>query len=403
MNQPATRPSTRLRVLCLHTATLPPLGADTWVHSRIIRDLDRSEHDVHVAYTFERDGAPTPTAVALSEVSDVTRLDVRLGLEREGRPRRSRRAAAQEAVLVARDLLRVIRHVRRHRIDIVHTSDRPRDALAAVLIGRLTRARSVIHLHVVVSSWMSRPLRWAIEHADARIAVSRFVADSVPAAGFDGPTHVVLNAIEPDRWMPGEGREGARAELGLTDADVVVITVCRLFEEKGVARLIRAFAATAEAQPTAHLVIVGHDVTGGTYLDELHRMVDEAGIADRVLFTGRRSDVPRLMAAADVFAMPSFEEPFGLVFAEAMAMRLPIVALDNGGTREVVVAGVTGLLSPVGDDERLANDLRTLMCDPELRERLGDAGRRHVEEQFRTERMAADTARAYRLIASRRN
>ena len=390
----------RLRVLCLHTATLPPLGADTWVHAEIIRTLDRTTHDLHVAYAFTRDGDPTPTAIALGAATDITRMNVDLGRERSARATKHIRDDARDAGAALVSGLRLFRHIRRHRIEIIYTSDRPRDALASVVLARLTGARSVIHIHVLYSSWMGRVLQRAIRDADARIAVSQFVADSVRSGGIAGPTYVALNAIDPERWTPGDGRHEVRSEFGIPDSSVVVITVCRLFEEKGVATLVRAFAASREAVDDARLLIVGHDPAGGEYLQHLHRVVDECGVRDAVVFTGRRPDVARLMAAADVFAMPSFEEPFGLVFAEAMAMKLPIVALDNGGTREVVEHGVQGLLSAPGDDLALTGHLRTLLTEPDLRARLGMAGRRHVEQHFRIERMASDAAAALRLIAS---
>ena len=104
------------------------------------------------------------------------------------------------------------------------------------------------------------------------------------------------------------------------------------------------------------------------------------------------------MAAADVFTMPSFEEPFGLVFAEAMAMRLPIIGLDNGGTREVVRHGVDGLLSAPGDHAALVQHLTVLVDDPDLRRQMGAAGRARVEETFTVERMISDVARIYRVV-----
>jgi glycosyltransferase involved in cell wall biosynthesis len=107
------------------------------------------------------------------------------------------------------------------------------------------------------------------------------------------------------------------------------------------------------------------------------------------------------MTAADVYAMPSFGEPFGLVFAEAMAASLPVVAVGNGGTPEVVQHGVTGLLSAPDDDEALAADLLRLLGDPALRDRMGATGRARVEAEFRLERQAADMAAVYdRLLDS---
>ena len=192
-----------------------------------------------------------------------TRIDVDLGREHFARPTNRFHDEVRDAGAAVRSFVRLARHVRRHNIRIIYTSDRPRDAMASVVLARLTRARSVVHLHVVYSSWMGRGLRWAIRSADPRIAVSQFVADSVTSGGITGPTHVALNAIDPEGWVPGEGRTEARSELGLPESAKVVITVCRLFEEKGVARLIRALAASRGSVDDARLLIVGHDPAGG--------------------------------------------------------------------------------------------------------------------------------------------
>jgi glycosyltransferase involved in cell wall biosynthesis len=107
------------------------------------------------------------------------------------------------------------------------------------------------------------------------------------------------------------------------------------------------------------------------------------------------------MAAADIFAMPSFHEPFGLVFLEAMAMKRPVVALDNGGTPEVVEHGQTGLLSPARDVNALASNILTLLRDPALRARMGELGRRRVETLFSPGRLARDVERVYASVAPR--
>jgi glycosyltransferase involved in cell wall biosynthesis len=110
--------------------------------------------------------------------------------------------------------------------------------------------------------------------------------------------------------------------------------------------------------------------------------------------------VPDIMAACDIFAMPSFEEPFGMVFFEAMALEKPVVALDNGGTREVVANGETGLLSPPGAVEELAANIVRLIRDPDLRRAMGVAGRRRALEQFDPASMTRPTERLYRRLVS---
>ena len=104
------------------------------------------------------------------------------------------------------------------------------------------------------------------------------------------------------------------------------------------------------------------------------------------------------MAAADLYSMASFEEPFGLVFLEAMAMKRPVVALASGGTPEVLEHGEQGLLSAPGDIEGLAANLLALVRDPARRARMGESGRRRVEALLTSARMARDTAEVYRRV-----
>jgi glycosyltransferase involved in cell wall biosynthesis len=123
-------------------------------------------------------------------------------------------------------------------------------------------------------------------------------------------------------------------------------------------------------------------------------------VEDRVVFTGERSDIPQIMAACDVFSLPSFEEPFGLVFLEAMATERPVIASDDGGTPEVVEHGRSGLLSPTKDIDALTANIVTLLKDGALRARMGAYGRARVLEYFNGQRMARDAGSAYEAILS---
>jgi len=398
----ARREPTRTGVLFLTTETRPPLGADAWLHVQLIRTLDRATHDVHVACVTGPEDEPTPTFRALAGVRDVELVPVHLGERPASRSARDLWQAVRSLGPAMASAARLWRYVRRNDIAIIHTTDRPRDAFTGALLARSTRTKGIVHVHVGFGSWMSRLRRWAMHRGHARIAISEFVKRSLVANGYPADTtHVVLNAIDPDGWHPGEGRDAARAELGLADDAPVVITVCRLFPSKGVEALIRALARVHGELPDARVVVVGDDgPEQGRYMDELAGVARSLGVEDHVCFTGRRSDVPRLMAAADVFAMPSYEEPFGLVYLEAMAMRLPVVGLDNGGTPEVVEDGCSGLLSAPDDLDALAAHLVELLRDPARREAMGVYGRAQVDSRFTIERMAADVAAVYRLVAS---
>ena len=117
-----------------------------------------------------------------------------------------------------------------------------------------------------------------------------------------------------------------------------------------------------------------------------------------MLLVGWRDDLPALMTAADVFAMPSTGEPCALVYLEAMAAGLPIIALDDGGTPELVLHERQGLLSAHGDVEALASNLRRLLSDESVRQAMGESGRRRVAASFTPARQATDVANLYRSI-----
>ena len=163
-----------------------------------------------------------------------------------------------------------------------------------------------------------------------------------------------------------------------------------------------ALAAVKRDLPDVRLVIVGADYPPGSGVSsKLRAQAEELGVGSHVSFAGHRNDIAALLAASDVFALPSFEEPFGLVFAEAMAMKRPVVALGNGGTPEVVRHGETGLLSAPGDIPGLAANLVTLLRDPALRARMGEAGRRDVERRFTPARLSLDVEKVYASVLGR--
>ena len=392
----------RLGVLFLHTATTAPLGADTWVQAQIVRGIDKATHSVHVACAFGPTGRPTPTYLVMKNIDGVQLVRADLGRERSEYSIAPRTQTVLGAITAIRSIVGLIRYIRLHDIQIVHTTDRPRDAAVTVILSRLTRARSIVHAHVGFdASWMSKLLTTSIKRADALIGVSNYVCQTLIEAGNSRDrVHVVLNAIDVSRWVPGVGRLPARAEFGFEDDDIVVVSACRLFPSKGPSELIRALAISRQRCPQLRLLLVGREVAPG-YLIELRTLVRDLALEPFVTFAGQRDDIPSLMAAAEIFAMPSLGEPFGLVFLEAMAMQLPVIALDSGGTSEVVIDGETGLLSRPDDGVSLANNLERCAADAGFRVRLGTKGRERVEVDFPWDKPARQTEAVYRVVSGK--
>lgn len=393
------------RVLFINTAKLPPLGAGPWLHAQVLRCIDRSTHELHLACAAGPGQDPSPMGLAVRAIPDVHVRLVDFGPERFGQAIRGtwreRQTVLRETARAVRSAVSLAWFVRRRRIDVIHTDERPRDAMVAVAVAKLTGARSIVHMHVDYGDWMSPLLKWALKRADAIMAVSDFVARTIIDSGHRADrTRVVLNAIEPTAWSPGVGRADIRRELGISDGAPVLIIVCRLIQDKGVDVMLRVLPEVRRAHPDVRLLVVGQQQFAG-YLDELQALAGEMGVLDAVTFTGRREDVARLMAAADVFAMPSVREPFGLVYLEAMAMRLPVVGVTSGGVPEFVEQGVTGVLTGIDDVAALSREIVTLLDDPAKRRAMGEAGRRAVEESYSSERMARDCADVYRWLLDR--
>jgi glycosyltransferase involved in cell wall biosynthesis len=387
-------------ILFVNAPTLPPLGADTWIHAQIIGHVDRTKFDVIAACVTGSPDRPTPCYEAFRAVSDVEVIPIDFGPELSASTGRSSLRTLIDTLPAVSSLVRLARLVRRRRIALIHTSDRPRDAALCVLLARATRARCIVHVHVGYGEWMSPLLKWSLRRADALIAISSFVAQTLVDSGHRPERiHVVLNAIDVERWKPETGGDEIRREFGIDAEAPVVLTVCRLFEAKGPRQLIEVLPAVRAQHPDVRLFIVGGEMQTG-FRRELEDLARDLGLDANVIFTGRRADIPQFMAAADIYAMPSQWEPFGLVYAEAMAMRLPVVALDNGGTPEVVAHGRTGLLSRMGDQQALTANLSALIADPERRRCMGERGRALVLERFGLERMARDVEHVYEAMTA---
>jgi glycosyltransferase involved in cell wall biosynthesis len=375
-------------------------GADAAVHADLMRYLDRDRFEVHVACTSGNgEGEPVPLRI-MRAIPDL-RVRPTQFLPWVGRSPAKLLEAAPALRAVPKDFWDLRRYVNANRIRIIHSTDRPRNAVYSVLLGKVTGAKSIVHVHVKWSNAYSRAARWGVRKADAIFSISNYVTATVVDMGRPPQDiHTVPNAIDAGRWDPATDGASFRRELGLPPEAPLLASVSRLFSWKGQRELLQAFALSRVEQPDLKLVIVGEDAAGhsGSFKQELKELAAKLEVSDHVVFTGGRSDIPRVMAACDIFTLPSFEEPFGLVFLEAMAMEKAVVAIDNGGTPEVVEHGRSGLLSPPWDVPALAANISTLVRDRELRQRFGRHGRERVLEYFNAPRMARDAARAYEAV-----
>ncbi|RFU40247.1 glycosyltransferase family 1 protein [Actinomadura logoneensis] len=199
--------------------------------------------------------------------------------------------------------------------------------------------------------------------------------------------------VDETVFRPGSGGDAVRARLGLADRPVVVC-VSRLVPRKGQDALVHAWPHVLRAVPDAALLLVG----GGPYRADLERLADDVGVSDSVVFTGSVpwEDLPAHYDAGDVFAMPCRTrrrgldvEGLGIVYLEASATGLPVVAGDSGGAPDAVLDGETGVVVPGRSVRAVAEALTDLLRDPSRARTMGDKGRAWVEREWRWEVQAA--------------
>lgn len=394
------------RILFIQSQTF--FGADSAIHAQLMEHLDRRHTEVAVACNHRADANREMSVLdRLKKIPDLTIRLTEFGPTVFGRPLLEKIwQSLSHGPLIPLHLLALAAYIKREKIAIIHGTEKPRDAFYGVLLGKLTGARSVIHMHVRYADWLQPTVRWALRHADAVVGVSEFVSNTMVEAGIPAErVHTVVNALDTQRdtWEPRSDADEVRREFGIA-ADAVLIGVCsRLFRWKGQRELILAVAKLLPEIPNVHLMIVGEDDSranpgGGSFRAELEELVAQQGMTDKVTFTGFRRDIPRLMNAFDLYAMPSFEEPLGMVYLEAMALGKPIVAYNNGGVPEIVEDQVTGFLTKPYDIEALARSLRTLVLDPRLRQTMGAAAREQVLSKNTSAQMCLQMERVYRAV-----
>ena len=264
--------------------------------------------------------------------------------------------------------------------------------LLAPTLRKAGAERIVASSHGHEAGWAKLPAgRQALRRIGTQCDVVTYITEYTRAriAGAFGP-RATLRRLSPgvdvELFHPGVDGTAVRARHGLTDTPVIVC-VSRLVPRKGQDALIRALPSIRAAVPGAHLLLAGH----GPYDADLRQLARRHGVHDAVTFSGGVpfAELPQYYAAGDVFAMPCRTrrggldvEGLGMVFLEASATGLPVVAGDSGGAPEAVREGETGFVVDGRDEAMIATRIVTLLQDPDLRRRMGAEGRAWVERRW---------------------
>lgn len=303
-------------------------------------------------------------------------------------------------IKVSRDVRKLRALLRREKFDVIHTHG-SQDSWAVTFALADFRPRPVVlrtrhNVFPIRDHFLNRKLygSWT----DGLVCISEAIVEYCAAKPYLRRENLTLihSAVDAARF-DGPKDRAPLGTFGVGDRRVAIVTG-RLRGEKGHVHLIDAMPRIVGECPDFLLLIVG----SGSLEDELKRRVRDRGVESNVVFTGFRTDVPALLAAADLFIMPSISEGLGTAILEAGAAGLPIVSTRVGGIPDIVKDGESGLLVPPGDAAALADAVIRMNRDPDFAASCGRAARRHVHENFSEEALVRKTEAAYRMWLERK-
>jgi glycosyltransferase involved in cell wall biosynthesis len=278
----------------------------------------------------------------------------------------------------------IIRIVKAHRIDLIHSHEYKSDLLAWA-VSRVHHIPMMTTIHGWIRHSAKRRLYVKAAQSVLRsfsrvVAVSAETKAAILACGV--PEHkiaVIHNGIVAENYRRENHPQGVfRQRFGLPAGAPLIGYVGRLSQEKGQRDLLTAAAHLLPSHPDVWIALIGD----GPDRDTLQRQAESLGIAHRVVFTGHLADVRPAFRDLDVLALTSYTEGFPNVVLEALCMETPVVANDVGGVREIVENGVTGTLLPPGSPHLIAQALARYLDAPEWARTLALQGRRVVHERF---------------------
>jgi glycosyltransferase involved in cell wall biosynthesis len=296
-------------------------------------------------------------------------------------------------------VFRIIRFLREHQIDILHTHGYKSD-IVGFLAALFGRAKWVATNHV----WhpLSTKLRlyesvdaFALRFAARVIAVSREIREDLISTNIRSACiRVIQNGIDVDHFTQFRSPKALKATLGIHDDDLVVTIVGRLSPEKGHRTFLEAAKEITSNRNHVKFLIVGD----GPMREELRAEVARLNLEDHVIFTGFRRDMPVMYALSDMMVNASTIEGLPMTILEAMASNVPVIATPAGGTPDVIKDNVTGLLFEAQDVAALKTRIESLIDDPGRRRRLAAAAYEFVAMNHSLERMCDAYGQVYREI-----
>jgi glycosyltransferase involved in cell wall biosynthesis len=300
--------------------------------------------------------------------------------------------------------LQLRRAARRRRVDLIHANS-IRIALPVVASRDLGGPACIAHVHECLPPGrVSNAVHRVISRADRVLVNSRHTRRLFQRAVPGSAPEVLYNGVDLRRFNPARhDRAAARAAFAVPTGDVALGVVAQITPWKGQEEAMRTTVALRAMGLPVQLLLAGSAVfvtprtryDNRSYEEKLRRLASSLGLGAAVRFLGQQAEIPRLLRALDMLLVPSWEEPFGRVVVEAMAMGVPVAATTVGGPREILLEGESGVLLPPREPEAWAVALAPLLRDRARLAAMGQAARRRAQQQFALEGLTAQLTEVY--------
>jgi glycosyltransferase involved in cell wall biosynthesis len=273
--------------------------------------------------------------------------------------------------------------VRERDIGLVYANSYRAALLLVPLTGIAPRVRIVTHVRDRIEGRLKRKL--VMRASDRLIAISRFVEEGLgDAAGKRRNLAVIPTGVDTEAFRENGNVLAVRRELGIGADSFVFGMFCQVLPWKGVREFAEAAISLARERGDVSFLMTGDATFSGQerYFEDIKRRVRESGFEGRILFTGFRRDVARILSCVDAVVSASINEPLGQTLLQAMAVGKPVIATRSGGPLEIVVHGETGLLVEPGAVQDLARAMALLCTNRDDARRMGAKGRERFRERF---------------------
>jgi glycosyltransferase involved in cell wall biosynthesis len=278
--------------------------------------------------------------------------------------------------------------------DLVHLHSRRGADILGGLAARLAGVRSVLSRRVD-NPESPFVVKWKYRLYDRVITISQGIADVLIGEGLPARKLVcVRSAVDQEAYQSVCDRNRFMVAFGLEEDELVVAMVAQLIQRKGHRVMLDAMPRLLKRFPRLKLLIFGR----GPLHDELARLIEQMGLEDRVSLIGFYDELTAILPCFDLLVHPALMEGLGIAILQAASAGLPVVAVRAGGMPEAVEDGVNGRLVSAGSVEELTVALTALLSDPDLRRRMGEAGRRKMRQEFSIDCMVDGNLRVYREL-----